>query len=184
MKIYTRTGDEGETGLYGSGKVPKDSLRIAAIGDVDELNAALGVAAIHLGQSLQEPLREVQRRLFDVGAELATVDRPPPSSVSQADIDWLEISIDEMTAVLPPLRAFILPGGSAAAAGLHFARAVCRRAERSILSLHHREQVRREVRVYLNRLSDWLFTVARTANAVQSVPEIEWQAKEQPAGRT
>ena len=178
MKIYTRSGDFGETGLYGGERVRKDDPLIQALGDIDELNASLGVARTLLsgGPFDHETLR-IQDRLFDLGAELATCKRPA-SCVSEEDVTWLEQSIDRMTIDLPPLRAFILPGGSPAAAALHLSRTVCRRAERSVLTMDRHRDVRGVLRVYLNRLSDWLFVAARTANHESHVSEVEWHSKE------
>lgn len=177
MRIYTRTGDAGETGLIGGQRVAKASLRIAAVGDVDELNATLGVARTHLVDSpLLQVVDRVQHRLFDLGAELAA-----PStgfdSVDGLDIEQLERSIDELGARLPPLKEFILPGGSPAAASLHVSRCVCRRAERTVLALHAEEPLRDEVLAFLNRLSDWLFTAARTANHDLGLPDVVWRKK-------
>ncbi len=176
MKIYTRTGDAGTTGLLGGSRAAKTSLRIVAIGDVDELNATLGLAGGG------EELDRLQRWLFDVGAELAAppggrFDKP---SVEARHVEWLEAAIDRHMAALPPLRAFVLPGGSPAAASLHLARAVCRRAERAILALHDEEPVRENVRVFVNRLSDYLFAAARAANAAAGVPDVEWHPQEDP----
>jgi len=179
MKIYTRTGDDGTTGLLGGDRTAKTSERIEAIGDVDELNALLGVAAATGQDSLMEGLERIQNWLFDLGAELAC---PPGGKfdvarVGQMQIDTLERSMDEMTSALPELKVFILPGGSARAASLHHARTVCRRAERSLLRLAESDPVREESRVFLNRLSDWLFVAARTANAECHVMDITWRPK-------
>lgn len=184
MKIYTRTGDAGQTGLLGGERVDKNCSRIEAIGDVDELNAAIGVViaagACHLSVSR---LRRVQSRLFDLGAELAlpsdseyTIDR-----LTAEDVAELESEIDSMEATLPELKNFILPGGSAPGAAAHLARAVCRRAERSVLQLHADQPfpVRHPGEVptvlqFINRLSDWLFVLARFENEQQHVPETIW----------
>jgi cob(I)alamin adenosyltransferase len=178
VKIYTKTGDEGSTGLYGGARVSKRSLRINALGDVDELNATLGWAAVSMTDTTAvEEVREIQRRLFDLGAELASPNSLKAQAISAADSTTLETSIDRMDAKLPPLRAFILPGGSSNAAHFHLARTVCRRAERSIIELHETEPVRDEVRIYINRLSDWLFTAARCANQSDQTAEIEWRPR-------
>lgn len=176
MRIYTKTGDAGETGLLGGGRVPKTCLRINALGDVDELNAVLGQVG-----SDEETVR-LQRWLFDLGAELSA---PPGSkfdvaTIGDRQIAWLEQAIDRHMSALPALKAFILPGGSPSAAVLHQARAVCRRAERAILALHDEEPVRENVRVFVNRLSDYLFAAARTANAAAGVPDVEWRRQEEP----
>lgn len=183
MKIYTRTGDDGGTGLYGGDRIAKTSARIQAIGDVDELNALIGVCRAAGPTTLDERLVEIQCRLFDLGAELAC---PPGGkfdvqSISERHIGALERSIDEQTEKLPPLKAFILPGGSPGAASLHHARAVCRRAERSVLLLAEDAPVREEIRRFLNRLSDWLFTAARTVNAECHVMDVTWHASEEPS---
>lgn len=181
-RIYTRTGDSGETGLFGGGRVSKHDLRVEAYGTVDELNAVLGVARTACERDIQ--LREldkfvmrVQHQLFNLGAELAT---PQPVAhgtnlVSDADVAWLEKSIDAWEQSLAPLKTFILPGGSAAAADLHWARTVCRRAERLVVELEEREPIRGEVLRYVNRLSDALFVAARTANHALAVEDVPWQ---------
>lgn len=176
MKIYTKAGDAGETGLLGGDRVAKNSLRITAIGEVDELNAALGLAGGG------DDFVRLQCWLFDLGAELAA---PPGSkfdtpSLGPAHVSWLEAAIDRHMAALPPLKAFVLPGGSPAAAALHLARTVCRRAERAILTLHEVEPVRENARVFVNRLSDYLFAAARTANAAAGIPDVEWRHQEEP----
>ncbi len=166
MKIYTKSGDSGQTGLYSGTRVSKTSLRICAIGSVDEANAALGVAAEYGGE-LAETIRWIQSRLFDLGAELASLPDARISSalLVQSAITKLESSIDEMDAELPPLKTFILPGGISASAALHVARATVRRAEREVLVLSESEnaQVRPDLIVFLNRLSDWCFMAARQA---------------------
>ena len=188
MKIYTKTGDAGETGLFGGPRLGKDDLRVEAYGSVDELNAVLGLARTRTrggdagsaagDAQLESLLAAVQEQLFTVGAELAT----PPGARSHAavppvDPAWtlaLERAIDGFEAELPPLRHFILPGGAALAADLHHARTVCRRAERRVVSLHHREPVEAGLLAFLNRLSDFLFVAARVANHRAGTPEITW----------
>ncbi len=178
MKIYTKTGDKGETGLVGNARVKKTSTRIQAIGEVDELNAAIGLARTESqGGELDEDLAKIQSTLFDLGAELASL---PGSKITFAILgshpaENLEKSIDEQTASLEPLKNFILPGGSKLAAHLHLARCICRRAERSVLELHEEEPLRSEVLVFLNRLSDWLFVSARTANCQSGIDDVPWQ---------
>lgn len=169
MKIYTKTGDAGQTGLIGGTRVPKNHPRIAAIGDVDELNASLGF----LGN--QPLVREIQGWLFELGAELASPGDDRFQTLSLKEIERLEASMDEQTAELEELKNFILPGGSPEAAHLHLARSICRRAERSVLDLHEREPVREAPRVFLNRLADWLFVSARTANRVAHVEDVSWK---------
>lgn len=180
MKVYTRTGDDGETGLLGGDRIEKTSRRITAIGEVDELNAALGLARAEGAEALDQTLATVQNLLFDLGAELAC---PPGGkfaleNIQEAHVAHLESSIDTLTAALPPLKNFILPGGTRLGACLHLARAVCRRAERAILLLHEFEPVRAPSLHFMNRLSDWLFVAARTANASENVPDVPWRKTE------
>ncbi len=177
MKIYTKTGDDGTTGLFAGGRVYKTHPRVNAYGTVDELNSAVGTARAAAAKQ-DDWLRQVQNDLFHLGADLATpldadadwIVRTPESSIG-----WLEARIDEMTAELPPLKHFILPGGCPAAAQLHLARAVCRRAERLVVNLAQQEPVTENAVVYLNRLSDFLFTLARYENWLANVPEEQWQ---------
>lgn len=178
-RIYTRTGDQGETGLIGGHRVPKDHIRVEAYGAVDELNAYLGAVRAQMSDpEMDALLDEVQHRLFDLGAELAT---PGPaaaaSSISAAQIDALERVIDRYQDALPPLREFILPGGTALAAALHVARAEGRRAERRVVTLARSEPVRPELLRYLNRLSDLLFVLARAANARAGRPDVTWKKR-------
>jgi cob(I)alamin adenosyltransferase len=177
VKIYTKTGDDGTTGLLGGTRVAKTAIRIQAIGDVDELNASL---ALSWSAYPKDIIRWIQNCLFDLGAELASLPegRIQSRTLTHEHAQKLEESMDAMAANLPPLRNFILPGGSEASARLHISRAVCRRAERSVLSLHAVEPQRDELLVFLNRLSDWLFLAARDANASQDLPDIAWQQSE------
>ena len=182
MKIYTKTGDAGETGLFGGPRVAKDDVRVEAYGAVDELNAALGVARARGGEpEINAVLAAVQEQLFTIGAELATpADAAARSVVPAVDPAWtaaLESAIDRFEANLPPLRHFILPCGTALAADLHVARAVCRRAERRVVALHHLAPVASEILAYLNRLSDLLFVAARLANHRAQVPEHAWEPR-------
>jgi len=176
-KIYTRRGDDGSTGLFGGPRVRKDDLRVAAYGDVDELNSALGVAREEiLGQpDLLAFLDSVQSELFTLGSELATPDASKaPKEVPRITAEHvarLEREIDRLTGELPEMRNFILPGGSRAGAALHFCRTVCRRAERACVKLG----ASAEALAYLNRLSDLLFTMARTANLRAGGREIPWK---------
>ena len=175
MKIYTKTGDAGLTGLLGGVRVAKDHRRVEAYGTVDELNATLGAALAFLEgeDTLRAELLRVQRVLFDVGAELATPSGSPQGrwQLAETEIDLLERSIDAMEAGLPPLQNFILPGGSRAGALLHLARTVARRAERQIVRLHGQEEVDPRILRFLNRLSDWLFVASRHANMKAGHPE-------------
>jgi cob(I)alamin adenosyltransferase len=178
-RIYTRTGDAGDTGLFDGTRVSKADPRVAAYGDVDELSAFLGLARSHLTPSdLADLLETIQRDLFAVGARLADprhriAARVEKSIIGPARIEALEAAIDQLEAPLPPLRRFILAGGTAGGAVLHLARAVCRRAERHVVGLGGGE-VDAEAVIYLNRLSDLLFVMARAANARGGVTELEW----------
>lgn len=186
MKIYTKTGDSGETGLYGGVRVSKAHARVAAYGDVDELNAALGLARATLRESaaaadLTARLEQIQRDLFALGARLADPSRKIADRVTKAvvgadDISRLEGWIDELDAALPPLRRFVLAGGAPGGAALHLARTVCRRAERAMVALlgSEADAFEPELLVYVNRLSDLLFVMARAANQRAETPEIEW----------
>jgi cob(I)alamin adenosyltransferase len=178
MKIYTRTGDDGTTGLFGGGRVRKDDLRIAAYGAVDELNAVLGLArAEGLPGEIDQVVQRVQHELFELGAELATPDPVAKGvpTLGPQHVARLETEIDRYEGRLVPLKAFILPGGCPAAAWLHVARTVCRRAERGVVALAAIESVSSQPVVYLNRLSDLLFVLARAANAAAGVADVPWQ---------
>ncbi len=182
MKIYTRTGDAGETGLFGGARVGKDDPRVEAYGTVDELNSCLGVArALGASAATDEALRQIQSDLFTVGAELACVpgkeDKLRMTPVGEADIARLEGYIDRSEEALEPLKSFVLPGGSAVAAELHRARTVCRRAERRTLTAGRSTAIRPEIVIYLNRLSDLLFVFARYENHVLDVADIPWHAR-------
>ncbi len=185
MKIYTRTGDTGETALFGGGRVPKDHPRTSAYGDVDELNSAVGLArATAPAELFDELLEGIQRDLFSIGGRLAT---PEPGKVAKAiakavlppeRVQSFERVMDDAEGELPPLRAFVLPGGTPKAAALHLARTVCRRAERSVVRLARAEAapeaVPAEILIYLNRLSDLLFTLARLANHRAGAGDTTW----------
>jgi len=167
-RIYTKTGDKGETALGDGTRIPKDSLRIAAYGTVDEANAAIGIARLHAEGELDEMLKRIQNDLFDLGADLCvpeTARRPDGRlRVSNAQVERLEREIDHMNAALTPLTSFVLPGGSPAAAYLHLARVVARRAERLIVELSRAEKINQAAMRYANRLSDHLFVASRYAN--------------------
>jgi cob(I)alamin adenosyltransferase len=169
-KIYTRGGDTGETSLGNGARVAKSSPRVAAFGDVDEANSVIGIARLHVTGADDAVLARIQNDLFDIGADLCVPIQPvpkhPPLRVTQAQVDWLEAQIDRMNAELAPLTSFILPGGTPAAAFLHQARTVVRRAERLVVHLLETpdEAVNRLVLVYLNRLSDLLFVMSRYVN--------------------
>lgn len=178
MKLYTKTGDDGTTGLFGGERVPKDDPRVAAYGAVDELNASIGVAAAGSSDAkLCESLRAIQSDLFSLGAELATPDADKlPTRVSNGNVHALERWIDNAEGDLPPLKTFILPGGSATASQLHLARTVCRRAERDTVTLGRTTTLRPQVVVYLNRLGDLLFALARRSNQDAGVGDVPWLA--------
>ena len=177
--IYTKTGDGGETGLFGGGRVAKDHPRVDAYGEVDELNAAIGVArSLGLDPELDALLLPIQAQLFTLGSVLAT---PPQTKAKKAipkiQPAWseaMELAIDKFDRELPSLRQFILPGGTPTASALHLARTICRRAERRVVALAHANEVEPKVLVYLNRLSDLLFTMARISNQRAGVPDIPW----------
>jgi cob(I)alamin adenosyltransferase len=180
MKIYTKTGDDGTTGLIGGKRVRKDDLRLDAYGTVDELCAAIGWAAVEAEASMLARLRAVQVELFVIGSHLATpIDEPNRNTswlpdLKPESIARLECEIDDAEASLPPLKNFILPGGSETSARLHVARTVCRRAERLLVGLTAQQTVHASIVTYLNRLSDWLFVQARLANSQQNVTDIPW----------
>lgn len=179
MKIYTKKGDQGQTFLFGGGPYPKDSERIEAYGSVDELNSVVGCALVELqDKELQSACLEIQRQLFIVGAELATLNPTPELAagfIQDRHVQALEKQIDAWEGELEPLKKFILPGGAKAAALLHLARTVCRRAERQVVAVSHDQAVRPELLVYLNRLSDWLFVLARVVNRRAKVEDILWE---------
>ncbi|MCC7229967.1 MAG: cob(I)yrinic acid a,c-diamide adenosyltransferase [Fimbriimonadaceae bacterium] len=176
MKIYTRTGDQGETGLIGGLRVAKTSPRINAIGDVDELNAIIGHARVSAQNDELGPLLfNIQNWLFEIGAEIASPGEARFETIESEAAIHLERSIDQMNDSLPVLTNFILPGGAELASRLHMARAVCRRAERTVLELNQEEPVREQLRIFLNRLADWLFVAARTANRLSDVQDVTWK---------
>ncbi len=182
MKIYTKTGDAGQTGLYGGERVSKTAQRVEAYGTVDECNSAIGMArAAMLDAELDGVLAGVQNALFDVGADLATPDGSQyaknVSRMDARDVEGLETLIDTYQEQCPPWSNFIHPGGTPAAAALHLARTIARRAEREVLRLEEQESVNHEVIRYLNRLSDFLFILARVVNARSGVNEAGWHVK-------
>lgn len=193
-RIYTKRGDAGETGLAGGQRVPKDSLRIEAYGTVDELNAFLGLAGVSCQEQIgQDPqvgllvaiIRRVQHELFNLGSILATrVEdvHPKQARITPADVEQLEREIDAMNEDIPPLRSFVLPGGTRLNAELHVARTVCRRAERIVVTLSREEQVPPETIQYLNRLSDAMFVWSRWINYVLHVPEVLWDPNKSASG--
>jgi cob(I)alamin adenosyltransferase len=177
-KIYTRTGDDGTTGLVDGSRIAKDASRMAAIGDVDETNSLIGVAAAHAGGEMLARLRIIQNDLFDLGADLATPGKDfEPGEMTlrivAKQVTRLEDEIDAMNVALSPLRSFILPGGASLAAHLHVARATARRAERTAVTAAGTVSLNPQALMYLNRLSDWLFVAARVANA-NGADDILW----------
>jgi cob(I)alamin adenosyltransferase len=183
VKIYTKTGDEGQTSLFGGQRVSKDDARVRAYGDVDELNAVLGLAiSLEPSQFDSRSLATIQRDLFTIGAELATPDpnklgkalARSGAAINPSDVAGLEEMIDAHEAKLPPLKNFILPGGTPKAAAFHLARTVCRRAERSVVTLARDQSINPSIIHYLNRLSDLLFVLARSVNAEAGKPDITW----------
>jgi cob(I)alamin adenosyltransferase len=174
-RIVTRTGDAGTTGLADGSRVSKSAPRIAALGEVDELNSTVGLI---LAEEVPEPVRElllaVQNDLFDLGGELATLGQVP---LAAAAVDRLESAVETFNADLPPLKEFILPGGSRASAAAHLARTVCRRAERALVRLAEGEAVAEPARKYLNRLSDLLFVLGRALNRSAGRPDVLWQPR-------
>lgn len=181
LKIYTKTGDAGQTALFGGGRVEKDHPRVEAYGDVDELNACLGMArSVEMMPRIDEVLVPIQRDLFAIGALLATPDREKmreqlqKARIDEGRISELERAIDECDRELEPLKSFILPGGTPKSSALHVARTVCRRAERRVVALHREVPLPELVVIYLNRLSDLLFMLARVANKRAGAGEVTW----------
>ena len=177
-KIYTRTGDDGTTGLGDGSRTEKDGARVSAYGTTDELNSIIGmVLAQPLPDKVHRVLHEIQHHLFDLGGELCI---PGHQAIQDPHIDWLEATLDHFNDALPPLKDFILPGGSSAAANCHLARTVCRRAERYVVSLQRTEEVPPFSMKYLNRLSDLLFVLARVIARQDGGSEVLWQKDRTP----
>jgi len=181
-RIYTKTGDKGETGLVGGQRVPKDAQRIAVFGTVDELNSFVGLVRISASDNklneLEAICERIQHELFNLGSVLATLPEdlhPKQPRVNQETINQLERDIDQYNSALPPLRSFVLPGGSRLCAELHVCRTICRRAERELVTLSHQEEVPRDALLYLNRLSDAFFVWSRWVNQALGLPEALWQ---------
>ncbi len=175
-KIYTKTGDGGDTALGDGERVLKDSLRVSAYGNVDELNASIGIITLYANTELKRKLKNIQNDLFDIGADLCvpiSEKNKDRLRLSTNQIETLELEIDEMNSILEPLNSFVLPGGCRSATFLHMARTICRRAERSVVSLRSREKINDNTLVYLNRLSDWLFVASRVENQENS-SEVLW----------
>jgi cob(I)alamin adenosyltransferase len=182
MKLYTKTGDKGKTGLFGGQRVPKNSLRIETYGTIDELNSILGIVRVHTkSPELLELYQILQNTLFNLGSDLATPYgskfEDKVKRINESHISFLEGKIDEFQSKTPEFKNFILPGGSAAASYLHLARTVCRRAERHAVALMAEEDIGEFSQKYLNRLSDFFFICARYANVLDGVSDIEWSTK-------
>lgn len=182
MKIYTRGGDKGSTGLFGGDRVGKDHPRLMAYGTLDELNSVVGLLRLHAKATSQETLQRVQHDLFVLGAMLATPEgKKELLGAKMTTPTWtiadMEADIDRLTDLAPPMTAFVLPGGSPGSAYAHLARTVCRRAERAVVTLGAEIPVDGAVIIYLNRLSDWLFALSRAENAISGTPDIEWHPK-------
>jgi len=172
-KIYTRTGDDGSTGMADGSRVAKDDLLIQVIGEVDELNSQLAVLSCHAPADFTYAIRTIQNELFNVGAELS-MGQPV---IKQQSVDWLEQSLDELNLSLEPLEEFILPGGGLAASHCHIARAVCRRVERALVGVDKRAALNDHLKAYINRLSDYLFVLARAISKHVGEDEIYWQSE-------
>ena len=187
IKIYTKTGDKGSTALIGGTKVPKSDIRIETYGTVDELNSWVGLISDQLADAnTTEELREIQDRLFTIGSSLATDAEKAPKmklpDLNDEDVLFLESKIDAMTAMLPPMKSFILPGGHPTISSIHITRCVCRRAERHAVDMQQNDLfVDEKVIKYLNRLSDYFFTLARYTAHQMGVAEIPWKARIQPS---
>ena len=182
MKIYTKTGDDGTTGLFSGKRVNKFDLRVEVYGTIDELNSIIGLAvSFGMPEQMMGTFVDLRKKLFDAGADFATPLNPAPKwatkRVSAEDVKYLEDMIDEYTALLPPLKFFILPGGTNCAAFLHQARTVCRRAERLAVKLAQTEELTEHSLKFLNRLSDFLFVASRLANFLAGVDDIIWEGK-------
>ena len=177
VKIYTKTGDDGTTGLIGGKRVNKTSTRIIAYGAVDETNSAIGIVLSHtLDSDINELLTKIQNDLFVVGSDLANPDLENSSNrVTNKMIEYIETQIDRLESELTPITYFILPGGSVLASQLHFARAVCRRAETNIIQISEKEQINTACQIYINRLSDLLFVIARTINNRKNIKDVAWK---------
>ena len=188
MKIYTKTGDKGETSLFGGERVSKDEVRIEAFGTVDELNSIIGTArAFNENEEIDSILARIQDNLFVLGADLATPVNSRNASVpriSAGNISSIERAIDQLESKLDPLKSFVLPGGSRPASLLHFARTVCRRAERRTVTLWKKGEISDEATIYLNRLSDFLFVLARYANKTAGMAETIWNTRTGPGSKS
>jgi len=171
-KIYTRTGDDGSTGMADGSRVAKDDLLVHVIGEVDELNSQLAVVVCHAADDFSSSLKIIQNELFNIGAELTLGQ----AMIEQESVNWLENNLDELNLPLTPLKEFILPGGGLAASHCHVARAICRRAERSLVSLNKKNELNTYLMAYINRLSDYLFVLARAISKEQGEDETYWES--------
>ena len=183
MKIYTKTGDDGTTGLFNGQRVSKSDLRVETYGTIDELNSLIGiVTTLEIKPEFKTHLQQVSRMLFRLGSDLATPidgnDNKKITRINKKDVDYLENLIDLYDEVLPKLTHFILPGGSTPSAFLHNARTVCRRAERCIVALSNQNDIGEWIEIFINRLSDYLFTAARYANYLSGIPDVIWNENE------
>ena len=172
-KIYTRTGDKGETGLTGGERIAKDNALVHAMGDIDELNSLLGLLACKVQGEVVPDIKTIQNDLFDLGGELSSSH----ALIKQENVSWLENRLDAWNDELPPLKEFILPGGGEAASLCHVARAVCRRAERQLIESNREKPISSDLLAYINRLSDLLFVMARSITKQQGEQEVYWQSK-------
>ena len=172
-KIYTRTGDDGSTGMADGSRVAKDDLLVHVIGEVDELNSQLAVLVCHVPDDFSESLKAIQNELFNIGAELTLGQ----AMIKQENINWLEQNLDELNQSLTPLKEFILPGGGLAASHCHVARAICRRTERCLVSLNKQNELNSYLMAYINRLSDYLFVLARAISKQEGADEVYWQSE-------
>jgi cob(I)alamin adenosyltransferase len=179
MKIYTKTGDKGETGLFGAGRISKDSLRIEAYGTVDELNSFIGLSITESSDNnVIDVLRKIQNQLFTVGSDLAAPKVDLQNKIPRTNADdyiFVEQKIDFFVEKIDELKNFILPGGCKAAALLHVARTICRRAERKVVALNKYESINSNIIIFLNRISDLLFILARYENKLNSIPDVNWE---------
>lgn len=171
-KIYTRTGDKGSTGMADGSRIDKDDVLVSTIGDIDELNSQLAVVAYYLPDTLRQSVITIQNELFNIGAELTLGE----AIITAENVSWLENKLDDMNQSLQPLKEFILPGGGLAASHCHVARAICRRAERTLVSLSKTRSINENLKAYINRLSDYLFVLARTVSKEIGEEEVYWQS--------
>lgn len=180
MKLYTKSGDKGKTGVIGRARLMKDSIRVSAYGEIDELNSLIGLivsqeAKQPVFENLTTELQQIQQFLFDAGTDAANLDQEMPLRLDHRAVTWLEEKIDSYSEKVPPIEKFILPGGTGLSSWLHYARSVTRRVERSVVTLYHTEEMNPEVLQFINRLSDYFFVVARFANHQEEGNEIFYE---------